>query len=182
MRYTPIIDISEFRELYKNLNIRLVYLHMVLKSGYHDYDKDILNVSIRGLAEDVGLNVGAVRHALEMLTKAKLIVKRDGLYYVRKYIKEQKITPRAYTEQREKAQEQAQEQAKKREEREQEYKRQDERRNALREQGKTEYMLYYESMMKKAEEGDLDAAKIVARNRDVYLAHKRKIEQEQQTK
>lgn len=178
MRYTPIIDISEQPILYKNLNIRLVYLHMVLKSGYHNYDRDIYNISIRNLANEVGISVSAVRHALDMLQKAKMIVRKDGVYYVRKWVVQQDITPRARTERQQKAQQEAQERIEDEKKRKTEYKREEQRREELRRQGKTEYMLYYESMMQRAENGDVDAQTIVRRNKAVYEAHKAKIEEE----
>ena len=49
----------------------------------------------------------------------------------------------------------------------------------LRQNGKTPYMLYYETKMKEAEAGDLEAAEIVRRNRHIYEAHRKKIEEEQ---
>ena len=69
MRYTTVIDISDYRHIYKSANCRLVYLHLVLKAGYHDDDRDIVDVSIRNLAMRVGISVSATRHALRMLEK-----------------------------------------------------------------------------------------------------------------
>ena len=69
MRYTTIIDIRDFPELYRNQNLRLLYLHLVLKSGYHDDDRDQVHTSIRRLGYETGLTVSAVRHGLAMLKK-----------------------------------------------------------------------------------------------------------------
>ncbi len=95
MRYTTIIDISEMPEIYRNLNTRAVYLHLVLKSGYHDDDRDKLKLSIRRLAAESGLTVSAVRNALQQLEKAAMIERTsDGSTTVRKWILETKPTAR----------------------------------------------------------------------------------------
>lgn len=95
MRYTTIIDISEMPELYRNLNTRAVYLHLVLKSGYHDADRDKSKLSIRRLAAESGLTVSAVRNALQQLEKASMIERlSDGTTIVRKWILEMKPTTR----------------------------------------------------------------------------------------
>lgn len=182
MRYTPIIDISEFKTLYQNINVRLVYLHLVLKSGYHDYDRDVISISLRQLAQEVGITLGSVRHALEILTKAKMIYKKDNIYHVRKWVVEQKITSRVTSKRQEQAIQNQQERIKENKAREEEYKKRQDRIEELRRQGKTEYMVYYESMMKKAEKGDLDALKIVERNRSIYQEHKARIEAENSKK
>lgn len=95
MRYTTIIDISEMSEVYRNLNTRAVYLHLVLKSGYHDDDRDKIRISIRRLAAESGLTVSAVRNALQQLEKASMIERTsDGTTSVRKWILETKPMPR----------------------------------------------------------------------------------------
>lgn len=95
MRYTTVIDISLIPELYKNLNIRLVYLHLVLKAGYHDNDKDIVVTSLRRLANDAGLTVSATRHALRMLKRYQMVNIGKGAMAVRKWCPEQPISTRA---------------------------------------------------------------------------------------
>lgn len=87
MRYTTILDIGEDRALYRNHAIRLVYLHLVLRSGYHDDDRDIARISIRSLAADVGLTVSAVRHAITKLIQSGYIeqLEQSG-YKVRKWV------------------------------------------------------------------------------------------------
>lgn len=182
MRYTPIIDISENKTLYQNINVRLVYLHLVLKSGYHDYNRDMISISLRQLSNEVGITLGAVRHALEILTKAKMIYKKDNVYHVRKWIVEQKITSRATSKRQEQAIQNQKDREKENKEREIEYQERQKRVEELRRQGKTEYMVYYESMMKKAEKGDLDALKIVERNKSIYEEHKARIEEENSKK
>ena len=94
MRYTTLIDITQCEALYTNINIRLVYLHLVLKAGYHDHDKDIVNISIRRLAADVGISVSATRHAIKQLVKYKMVNQAKGALAVRKWCPEQPITTR----------------------------------------------------------------------------------------
>lgn len=95
MRYTTIIDISEMPDLYRNLNTRAIYLHLVLKSGYHDNDRDRIRVSIRRLACDARVTISATRNALQQLEKAGMIERSsDGLLAVRKWILDVKPTPR----------------------------------------------------------------------------------------
>lgn len=94
MRYTTIIDLSEFAAIYRNANCRLLYLHMAIKSGYHDEDRDILRCSIRALAADSGLSVAAVRHALKMLEREKLVTRIDGGWRVLKWVVAAQPTPR----------------------------------------------------------------------------------------
>lgn len=94
MRYTTVIDISEFRDVYKNVNTRLLYLHLALKCGYHDADRDVIIVSIRRLAMDSGLTVSAVRHALGVLERAQLVTKSGTGWRVTKWVAQLTPTPR----------------------------------------------------------------------------------------
>lgn len=86
MRYTTIIDISENQAVYKNINARLIYLHMVLKSGYHADDKDMIYTSIRRVSQVLGITVSATRHALDQLESAKLISRINGGWIVKKWV------------------------------------------------------------------------------------------------
>lgn len=97
MRYTTVIDISEIPELYRNHTVRLVYLHLVLKSGYHDEDRDIAKLSIRRLAMEADVTVSACRHALHVLEKAGLLMNEPGGRKVKKFVEEQVVTKRART-------------------------------------------------------------------------------------
>lgn len=94
MRYTTIIDVSAIPELYRNRNATFLYLHLCLKSGYYDYNRDAYKRSIRGLALEANLSVSAVRHSIKVLTRYKLITQKNGVWMVRKYIQDQTITPR----------------------------------------------------------------------------------------
>lgn len=94
MRYTTVIDITEFTQIYRNLNARLVYIHMALKAGYHDDDRDICRLSIRNLAADVGITVSATRNALHQLEKSGLISKSSDCWIVKKWVLQESPTPR----------------------------------------------------------------------------------------
>lgn len=86
MRYTTVIDITEFAAVYRNQNARLIYFHMALKSGYHAEDKDRIQTSIRRLASDLNLTVSATRHALAQLEREDLIVRTNGGWKVKKWV------------------------------------------------------------------------------------------------
>lgn len=179
MRYTTIIDITEWPALYKNPATRIVYLHMVLKSGYHDHDRDLAVTSIRRLAWDTGLTVSATRHALEQLEKYHLLARQGAAWYVRKFVLEQPITSRPRT--RKQVQNQEQAAALDAERRERDLKRQADERRALelRRQGKTQFMVYYEGLQEQAAAGDPEAARLVETHKKTYDAHRAQIEQEQ---
>ena len=97
MRYTTVIDISEISEIYKNSTARLIYIHMCLKAGYHDADRDLVRLSIRRLSADVGVTVSATRHALRLLERVGLLTREGELWRVKKWVEEQQITTRAKT-------------------------------------------------------------------------------------
>lgn len=94
MRYTTLIDISELPDVYRNKNARLLYMHMVLKSGYHDHDRDLLDKSLRILASEAGLTLSATRHAVAQLEAAGLLKKEQGNWRVKKWIIQEIPTPR----------------------------------------------------------------------------------------
>lgn len=171
MRYTTIIDLSEFPSLYKNPTIRLVYLHLVLRSGYHDEDRDLISVSLRRLAFEVGITLSACRHALHQLEAAALI-RRDGpSYQVRKFVIEKPISPRAKSRRQEQA---AAAQAtidQERQKREEERAKYEQMQKALESQGKTSWMVYYESQLAAAQAGDPNAIDYVTKNQETYKQH-----------
>ena len=94
MRYTTVIDISEFPAVYKNPNAVRLYIHMALRAGYHDDDRDLLARSVRQLSDDVGITKSAAEHALGVLGRAGLIAKDGTRWRVKKFVLEQKPTPR----------------------------------------------------------------------------------------
>lgn len=90
MRYTTLIDISQDAVLYRNHSVRLIYLHLVLKSGYHDNDRDKIRTSIRRLAAEVGLTVAATRHGLKQLKKAGMLTISNDAWIVKKWVLDEK--------------------------------------------------------------------------------------------
>ena len=94
MRYTTLIDISEIPGIYGNHHARLLYMHLALKAGYHDEDRDLVQVSIRNLAMDCGLSVSATRHALKVLQKEKLLSRQGNAWRVFKWLVPPPPTPR----------------------------------------------------------------------------------------
>lgn len=97
MRYTTVIDISEIPEIYRNMTARLIYMHMSLKAGYHDSDRDLVTLSIRRVAAEVGVTVSATRHALHLLERSGLLTREGQTWRIRKWVEEQTITTRAKT-------------------------------------------------------------------------------------
>lgn len=179
MRYTTIVDISEITSVYRNRNARIIYLHMVLRSGWHDNDRDLIDISIRNLAYRTGLTISATRHALQQLEHAGLISRQGTLWAVKKFIFEETVTPRARTKSQQKQLDAAVERRRNEAKREQER----EIENAIRirnfDQGKTSFMLWYESLVEKARAGDMEAQKSVDRNRKTYEQHKKNMEENQ---
>lgn len=168
MRYTTLIDLTEIKVLYRNINARLVYLHMALKAGYHDTDRDLLEMSIRRLADEVGLSVSATRHALEQLAKYQL-VKRDGTTWtVRKWLPEQSITSRPKTARQQRALDLAAERAREQQQRDAEEAAERARRQAAWAEGKTSFMLAYEAKYRLAVAGDPQAQDYCRRHKEAY--------------
>lgn len=180
MRYTTIIDISEYPTLYNNQSIRLVYLHLVLRSGYHDHDRDLAQLSIRRLAREVGLSVGAVRHALTQLLKYQMLVRQGPMLQVRKFIVEQPISKRSRSKREEKQELARKERIEQQERQAAKRKVADEQRAAFLAQGKTSFMVYYEEQLELAKKGDVEAAHFVETQKSTYAAHARQVEQDKQ--
>lgn len=172
MRYTTIINIADMPAVYKNLNCRLLYLHLTLAAGYHDEDRDQVAISLRDLAFETGLTLAAVRHAARVLTKYGLVTRTGSLWTVKKWLAGESITPREKTAQNKKnatnstaADERRQQQekldgalAQQRAERE-----------AIS-SGRQEhpFVVYYEQKLKEAAAGDLEAAQICASRKELY--------------
>ena len=170
MRYTTIIDLSEYPQLYRSVNARLLYLHLVLKSGYHDDDRDLIDSSLRRLSMETGLTFSAVRCALDLLIKYNLVTRQGPLLQVRKFVLERTITPRARSrkqEQRDAAEAQIQIE---RQARAAQEKMEEERRAALAAQGKSSYILYVEGLKRQADNGDPAAAALYKSHEKQYLA------------
>lgn len=169
MRYTTIIDISSMRDLYKNVNCRIVYLHLVLKSGYHDDDRDLVKYSVRNLAADVSISVAACRHALKILIKATLVYRKDGIWHVRKFIIDQPPTPRAKTVKQAKEKAISQQRDEENYRREREASRLRENRERLFQQGKSPWIVFYEKKAELADHGDMEAAAYCKKYQEQYL-------------
>ena len=169
MRYTTIIDLSEYPQLYRSTNARLLYLHLVLKSGYHDDDRDLIDCSLRRLAMETGLTFSAVRCALDLLLKYNLVSRQGPLLQVRKFVLERSITPRAKSRKQEQldaaeAQIQMERQA-----RAAQQKKEEEIRAARAAQGKNGYIIYVEGLKQAAEAGDPAAAAAYKQHEKKYL-------------
>lgn len=163
MRYTTIIDISEFPAVYRNENARLLYLHMVLKSGYHDNDRDICRLSVRRLAAEVGLTLSATRHALKVLENAVLIKRYQGAYAVRKFIMATAITPRPRSEKKRREQEaKAIEEAMRAEREARELAERERLKAEETATGKTAYQRHVEDLERRAASGDEEARRALA--------------------
>lgn len=94
MRYTTVIDLTEFPEIWRNPNIARLYFFMALKCGYHDDDRDILRISLRNLAAQASLTISATRHALKVLESFKLVTQEKEAWRVTKFILDKKPTSR----------------------------------------------------------------------------------------
>ena len=151
-----------------------MYLHLVLKSGWHNDDRDLIEVSLRSLASGVGLTLSATRHALAQLEKAGLVIRQGSVWLVKKWILEEPVTPRARTRQQQRQLDVMAERRRVDEQRnhERELEAIERRRNF--EAGKSSFMLWYENLVAKAEAGDEDAKRRVERNRAAY---ERQVEQ-----
>lgn len=95
MRYTTIIDVTEFPDIWRNPNAVRLYFFMAMKCGYHDNDRDVLKISIRNLAFMAGLTLSACRFALKMLHNNGLISRNNDAWVVKKFLMDQTITPRS---------------------------------------------------------------------------------------
>lgn len=172
MRYTTIIDIREIPEVYRNQNVRLLYLHLCLLAGYHDNDRDLVRISVRNLATSSGLTVSATRHAVAVLVKWKLLRVKGSIYRVRKYVEEGTITPRARTKKDGKVAENAKIEAADAMIREQSEEQSKAALESIYAQGKTPFMVWYEKKMADAAAGDIDALRIVEEKKSQYEQHK----------
>lgn len=178
MRYTTIIDITELPSIYRNHNARLVYLHLVLKCGYHDADRDMTDTSIRQLSAAVGLTIAATRHALLQLQAVGLLSREGRVWTVRKFVAQSPISARAKTTRQAQQRAEARQREADEQEREQERARERRKIEKLRAQGKTPFMVYYENMQKAAAAGDMEAAEIVRKRRQAYEDQRAAMEKE----
>ncbi len=175
MKYTTLIDISELPAIYRNVNARLLYLHMALRAGYHDEDRDIVDASIRNLSASTGITLSACRHALRVLEAAQLL-RRDGdVWIVKKWLPAQSISPRKKEPSKDAAH--IEEERKRRDAQERREQRERQKADEDLKRGKTQFMLYYESLQQKAAQGDQEAARLLRGKEATYLQHKKAMDE-----
>lgn len=165
MRYTTVIDIRDFPKVYRNKNARLLYLHLVLASGYHNEDRDLADLSLREMAWQTGLTLSAIRNAIRALLGAHLITKEGDCWRITKFVLAQAIEKRVTTA---KKQQEAETRARIDEEaatRERQLAEDRERNERLRAAGKTSFMSWYEEQLQKAAQGDAEAQKSITNKR-----------------
>lgn len=156
MRYTTIIDIREFPQIYRNDHVKLVYLHLVLISGYHDEDRDQTPISIRQICYDTGLSLSAVRHSLKVLISAGLLSRSGIIWTVKKFVLDMSISPRIKSEKKRTAVENLERERQIKEEQERREKEEKKRYQELRKHSDPLRDSVLE-LMKKADEGDQEA-------------------------
>lgn len=167
MRYTTIVDISEFPTIYRNTNARLVYLHLVLKSGYHDNDRDLVALSLRRIAAEVGLTLSATRHAISQLEKAQLLNRQGPVWFVKKFVLEKSITPRAKSEKKLKEAEIRERERAIKEEQELREKEEIRKVKEMKKAGRNPLFEMVKELMRKAENGDAEAAESLSRYKPI---------------
>lgn len=86
MRYTTVIDLTEFPDIWRNSNCTRLYLYMALRCGYHDQDRDVLTMSSRNLAMGAGITHSACRHALKVLQSHQLLSMEGNAWRVKKFV------------------------------------------------------------------------------------------------
>lgn len=167
MRYTTIIDISELPTIYRNTNARLVYLHLVLKSGYHDNDRDLVALSLRRIAAEVGLTLSATRYAILQLEKVQLLNRQGPVWFVKKFVLEKSITPRAKSEKKLKEAEIRERERVIKEEQELREKEEIRKVKEMKKAGRNPLFEMVKELMRKAENGDAEAAESLSRYKPI---------------
>ena len=169
MRYTTIIDVTDMPSVMRCRNACWLYYVMCMKCGYHDQDRDVLDVSIYQLARLSGLTISAVRHACSVLQRAGLLKRQGTIWLVRKWIESEEITARPKSAKQQKAVEKQLE--REREQRELEERVAEEKRkiDEFWNDGKSPFIIYCENLKKKAAQGDAEAARSFQKHEHAYL-------------
>ena len=167
MRYTTIIDIREFPQIYRNDNAKLVYLHLVLISGYHNEDRDQTTISIRQISYDTGLTVSAVRHSLKVLVSAGLLSRNGITWNVTKFVLEKPISPRIRSEKKRSAAENLERERIIKEEQSQREKEEKRKYQEEIKAGKNPLKEMVKDLMKRAQNGDEEAAENLMRYKSI---------------
>lgn len=176
MRYTTIIDIREFPQIYRNDHVKLVYLHLVLISGYHDEDRDQTSISIRQICYDTGLSLSAVRHSLKVLISVGLLSRSGITWTVKKFVLDKPISPRIRSEKKRSAAENLERERIIKEEQIQREKEEKRRYQEEINAGKNPLKEMVKDLMNRAENGDQEAAE----NLNRYKSIVEQIKQERQ--
>lgn len=163
MRYTTVIDIREFPQIYRNNNAKLVYLHLVLISGYHDEDRDQTPISIRQICYDTGLSLSAVRHSLKVLISAGLLTRSGITWTVKKFVLDKPISPRIKSEKKRTAAENLERERIIKEEQSQREKEEKRKYQEEIKAGKNPLKEMVKDLMKRAQNGDEEAAESLKR-------------------
>lgn len=167
MRYTTIIDITEYPTIRRSRNATLLYLYMALRAGWHDTDRDLLDESIRQLSIHSGLTISATRHALGQLTKAGLIKRNGTVWMVTKWVPEQPVTARAKTARQQQAIEREAQRRRDQEARDREDQIERQRRLQMAASGQTYYQAYINDLRARADAGDQEAAAALQRHQRI---------------
>ena len=167
MRYTTIIDIREFPQIYRNNNAKLVYLHLVLISGYHDEDRDQTPISIRQICYDTGLSLSAVRHSLKVLISAGLLTRSGITWTVKKFVLDKPISPRIRSEKKRTAAENLERERIIKEEQSQREKEEKRKYQEEIKAGKNPLKEMVKDLMKRAQNGDEEAAENLKRYKPI---------------
>lgn len=167
MRYTTVIDIREFPQIYRNNNAKLVYLHLVLISGYHDEDRDQTSISIRQICYDTGLSLSAVRHSLKVLISAGLLSRSGITWTVKKFVLDKPISPRIRSEKKRSAAENLERERIIKEEQNQREKEEKRRYQEEIKAGKNPLKEMVKDLMKRAQNGDEEAAENLNRYKSI---------------
>lgn len=167
MRYTTIIDIREFPQIYRNDKAKLVYLHLVLISGYHDEDRDQTPISIRQICYDTGLSLSAVRHSLKVLISAGLLTRSGIIWTVKKFVLDKPISPRIRSEKKRSAAENLERERIIKEEQNQREKEEKRKYQEEIKAGKNPLKEMVKDLMKRAQNGDEEAAENLKRYKPI---------------
>lgn len=167
MRYTTIIDIREFPQIYRNNHAKLVYLHLVLISGYHDEDRDQTPISIRQICYDTGLSLSAVRHSLKVLISAGLLTRSGITWTVKKFVLDKPISPRIRSEKKRTAAENLERERIIKEEQNQREKEEKRKYQEEIKAGKNPLKEMVKDLMKRAQNGDEEAAENLKRYKPI---------------
>lgn len=176
MRYTTIIDIREFPQIYRNNHVKLVYLHLVLISGYHDEDRDQTPISIRQICYDTGLSLSAVRHSLKVLISAGLLSRSGITWTVKKFVLDKPISPRIRSEKKRSAVENLERERIIKEEQSQREKEEKRRYQEEIKAGKNPLKEMVKDLMNRAENGDQEAAENLKRYKSIVEQIKQELQ------